>query len=337
MLRLLPLPRPDFLIEHEIRLLTPPGVVKGFVDLFVPRPEADGWPVGLEADLPTVFDHKTTANLSYAKSEDDLLTDPQALLYGLAARVHVKEKTGKMPEHVGLVWNYVQTKGEPYTRSVRVRQSLKVLESGLEPLFAQAADMATALKTRPQPNDMPYNTDSCDKYGGCSYRDICPHARKAGSVSLSDLETLPPTAHPVAEPEQKKEPEPMSDTLERLRKLNASKMTVKAPPAEKPAEPPPAETKKATEPEVRISPEPKLEKLPTEGVVASEVEAPIVPPDAPKPSPAKSRKAKSAEPAPPAEVLASVDNHILAALSRHDYATVITLAEAAARIQVSCA
>jgi hypothetical protein len=290
MLPMLPLPSPAIKVEHEFRLLTPPGVVRGFMDVFIPNVHGVDLPYEGPPDpaVPLVMDHKTTSNLFYAKTKEDLLTDPQAILYGMAARVFQKEAGQEIPEFVDLNWNYVQTRGDPETKSVRLRQSLQIMEDGLGPIIEEAATMRTSLVGETNPADLPHNLKSCEKFGGCQFLEFCPHVNRK-AVAMSTPET---PADPVEE----------SNTLARLRKLNASKLSAKAPAAE-PAASPPASPPKAVVTVIEtvvepappvITPEPKLEAIPTEGVHEAPIDVEILPPDAPAPK-KRGRPAKAVE------------------------------------------
>lgn len=277
LLSLLPLPSHNLLVEHEFRLLTPPGVVRGFIDVFVPDVSEVKMPEDWPSDgTPAVLDHKTTANLFYAKTATDLLTDPQGVLYGMAARVFVKEKTGEIPENVDLNWNYVQTRGSAETKRVRARQSLQTMEDGLGPILEEAASMRAALVTDVKAEDLPHNLKACEKYGGCQFMDYCPHFnRKVFSMA--------------------EETEPVeSATLARLRKAReAARANTESKPAA-PAPPPAVEKPVLTAVQPTVTPEPSLEPIPTDKVAASSTSVEVLPPDAPAP---KTRKTKPAAPA----------------------------------------
>lgn len=267
----LPLPSPDLKVEHEIRLLTPPGVVRGFIDLFILDPEKVQMPEGFGATpgVPVVKDHKTTSNIYYAKTVEDLKKDPQAILYGLAARLEARDATGSVPENVDLNWNYVQTRGDPETKSVRLRQSLTIMEDGLGPIIEEAAKMRATLVSAPDAKDLPHDLRSCEKFGGCQFIEVCPHVNK-------ETVTVPETAD-----------QPVSATLAKIRALQAKKITP----------PPPAEAAPPPTPEPpTVTPEPKLEAIPTDKVEESSTPVEVLPPDAPPPK--KRRKAEVVEVAP---------------------------------------
>lgn len=212
--------------------------VKGFIDLF------------RGGEVPHVFDHKSTSSISkYAKSEEDLALDPQALFYGLAARLDHHERTGVLPEFVDLQWTYGETVTPktklPQSRPVRVRQSLKVLEEGLESLKPYAAKIRTLHETVKSGTEVEGDLSACWKYGPCPYRDRCTTYQQSRST--------PPAF----------EEKPMVIDSNLLARLSAASNS--------------AEAVHDAGPE--ITPEPHMVSMPTpEVLVASEV----LPPDAAK-------------------------------------------------------
>jgi hypothetical protein len=277
---LLPLPSDKVLVEHEFRLLTPPGVVRGFMDVFIPNVWGVDMPFATQPDpaVPVVMDHKTTSNLFYAKSSQDLLTDPQAVLYGMAARVFRKEAGGEIPENVDLIWNYVQTRGEAETKQARLRQSLQIMEDGLGPIIEEASSMRKALVADVKAEDLPHNLKACEKFGGCQFMDYCPHFKKV--ISMSD------TQEPVE-----------SATLARLRKAReAARAKPQTDVAPTEATPPATKTEKPAP--AAITPEPKLEAIPTEKVAPPAEPVAVLPPDAPAPKARSKKPAADAAPTP---------------------------------------
>jgi hypothetical protein len=125
-------------------------------------------------DRPAVFDWKSTSNLVYAKSETDLLKDPQAILYGVAARLAVASRVASVPE-VDLQWVYTSTKAAD-SRPVCVRQTLTILEDGLAEVIATAEKMRGAFEAafpRQSVDEVEYDLRECDKYGGCPHKAYC--------------------------------------------------------------------------------------------------------------------------------------------------------------------
>lgn len=290
LLPLLPVPRKDLKVEHEIALVTPSGKVRGFIDLVVPKGfPKDLCPPSIDGSRLGVFDHKTTANIAeYAKSAVDLQTDPQALLYGLAARVMLKEAGEDPSQDVDICWNYVQTKGATATKAVAFRQSLTILEDGMAPLLDEAAVMRKAMAERPGVQDLGYSLDSCTKFGGCPHRQACPHYTGSRKVNLADAWSVDGEITSAVSAETAPGEKGMSETLARLaaaRKAAAGGAAANTPATmnitikgEGTVTPPPAPA---------VTPEPTLPAIDTSAVEPTAEVVSIVPPDAPVPTKGK--------------------------------------------------
>jgi hypothetical protein len=342
--RLLPLApnptHPGVHVERPFRILLPVGAARGFKDLLVERPESRLMPTGYDwsPERPAVFDWKSTSNLIYAKTEDDLVKDPQAILYGAAARLAVARKVRDVPE-VDLQWTYTSTKRNE-SRPVRVRQTLTILEDGLAEVIQTATEMrqtfadAASLGEKGV-NETPYDLRECEKYGGCPHREYCTafqHFASFGSgptVGLDPPEaavTLP-VATPPAALRRKDSKMVESNTLARLR--NAGK----TPPKAAAPEAPPAAATEAAPEAVKPSPEPPLPKPDTSGldtplppgsspINSAEASPNVSPTDPPAPggdaSPAPKRGGRKAPKAPDVvEVPQYVVGDLRATVSAH--------------------
>lgn len=275
---------PGLRVEHPFRILFPVGIARGFVDLLIPQPDPkrlpDDWK--WSPSIPAVIDHKSTSSLDYALDEDGLRQDPQAILYGIEARLATGRNIQTVPE-VDLSWNYTSTKSKA-TRPVRLRQTLQILEEGLAPLLMKARQMSDAEKNGIV-SDLASDLRTCEKYGGCPFRAICPSyanyfgtfVPKAGSGSDSNVpdpvasDTKPKGAAASA---IRKEPALTSSTLARLR-ANAKKAATIPAPTDEPAPPAPVVGGSPSE-------EPSLPKASTAGldIPLPKGSSPIVPPDA---------------------------------------------------------
>ena len=274
LLRHLPTPGPGLTsasVETEFRLITPPGIVSGYMDLCILEPELipeSRWPEYWRGyKNPIVKDHKTVRSLDYAKSELDLRLDPQALIYGFAARALAK---APMPEEVGLQWTYVERgatllgfdgRQEYKTKPVRVKQSLTLLEDGLTGIFATATEMRTVAVSGCRAVDVESNPEACKDFGGCPYLKHCPTGRGDAPVTTSNTESI----------------------FEKLRGLKVSD-----PPPTPPA-PKPVLTVEMKAPALKPTPEPDIRAVPVD-VAGTEVPLPVgalgvLPPDVP-PEPA---------------------------------------------------
>lgn len=164
-------------VERDERMHSPFGIATARIDGLVLRPEdfPQSSVPNSSPGVPLIFDHKTTSNLTYAKTPADLLGDgsrecpgdAQAVLYGVVARVLRPEA-----QDVDLFWSYVSTRNAE-TRPVRVRQSLPILQTGLAFLEDDLRSMGS-LRTAPSALDVPYDQSACGAYGGCPFKDRCP-------------------------------------------------------------------------------------------------------------------------------------------------------------------
>ena len=164
-----------------------------------------------DTGAPVVMDHKTSSNIKlYAKTEEDLLGDTQAMIYADVAM----EQTGAKEAY--LVWNYGST-SRPYEVK---RVALKVLREHsravLESFAPTAEEMQTLYKIKAyeeqtQPPEtlhqtltdmvltLPPSMESCGKYGGCPNLARCAFTSEQlmraafaqkGSHSMTELNFL---------------------------------------------------------------------------------------------------------------------------------------------------
>lgn len=218
LLEIAPQPTPTLKAEDGLDfMLFPliPARVKGFIDLRC-------------LETVRIFDWKTTSSiLKYAKTRENLETDPQALIYGLGTRLDVEALTGKQPDEVELNWMYVQTKSaktkSPLTLPVSLTQTKMMMEVGLEAMEPVAGEMLQITKaglTLDTQDDVPVDLRSCNKYGGCPYRSTClayqrgnqPPPEKEKPVDFELLKkaraALDKKPLPVIEPEVEDTPAP---------------------------------------------------------------------------------------------------------------------------------
>jgi len=157
------LPKPGtegLFVEQEFHFEGPSGhTYLGYKDLEVPG---------------IVFDHKTTSDLKWQKTAEDLRTDIQATLYAVDYfRSHPDESD------VELRWVYYQTKNarKSAVTVLRVEQP-ETWNRFLE--IEQIAEQISAVADK-QPLELPPSVNHCSAYGGC------PHQ---GRCNLSPLEKM---------------------------------------------------------------------------------------------------------------------------------------------------
>lgn len=119
-----------------------------------------GW---YEGEVYTVGDLKTTSDLRYAKTPEVLRTDPQALVYGLAA-VH---REGL--DTIRLKWVYSRTRGARKALPVELRMSAQELQASVEEHVLPIAKEIIQARELPAAWDLPQVPSTCPKYGGCWY------------------------------------------------------------------------------------------------------------------------------------------------------------------------
>jgi hypothetical protein len=229
------LPKPDtsrYLVEHKFTIDTYPGGPKwtGYIDLVDPAHTRD---------TILVQDQKTRSDLRYAKKPADLLKDTQMLSYGeyifetypvdyvLLKHVYVCTKAngrGKNKYHKVLPVEVIATRNHVAEEWLRILVTVRQMAD----YFVRHAAGTLLYK------DMPANTVSCEKYGGCSFKEKCfgPH------MSLSFI------GKKVAEQAQIQSSKPKETNMPTLAEKLAAKAAAKA----GTTPPPPVPVKAATPP-----------------------------------------------------------------------------------------
>lgn len=184
-LHLLPEP-PIARAERTIGFYSPNGYrFTGKVDYeYPPVPEPD-----LEFQYWwTIGDHKTTSDFKWAKTEEILREDPQALVYAAASLL----ETGD--DCVNLEWTYYRTRGSAQARQVSLTMTAEHVAERFPRLEKIAEKIHLALATVTDPLTLSANTDTCEKYGGCPYQHLC-------NISLAErwqshMSNMPPVPPP---------------------------------------------------------------------------------------------------------------------------------------------
>lgn len=116
-----------------------------------------------------VRDHKTTSALKWAKTEQKLGTDPQALIY--ANSMFAEDMAD---ESVTCEWGYGQVKGPAKTKRVlRVFQENEAADLLHEHVLPHARDILAFKASGKEVHELDANTDHCDAYGGCPFKSQC--------------------------------------------------------------------------------------------------------------------------------------------------------------------
>lgn len=139
--------------------------VSGKVDVVIPT-----------VPVPEVADHKTSGNLAYAKTAQDLLTDPQIIIY-CAFVLKLMEFVGFPRSDVtGIKGTHIvyPTKGR-FTTAIKTSTDVMSRDHVLgewESIDVTVREMKkTALLTKP--GDVEPTLKSCSKYGGCDFLKKC--------------------------------------------------------------------------------------------------------------------------------------------------------------------
>jgi hypothetical protein len=166
----LPKPNPKLLVESMFEFSIRKGLgIAGYIDCLVP-PEITG-------AEPLIIDHKTTSDLRWAKSEEELLLDPQVLIYCIRAMLLYKSPKARAR------WIYYAASnpkdGSP--RKPRGAKPVEVLISNqnskvmgvIENLVTDLEAMAVIRKENKSGLSFEPNPEACGRFGGCPHLDRC--------------------------------------------------------------------------------------------------------------------------------------------------------------------
>lgn len=244
----------------------------GYKDLWVPDSRAlPGIEPHPSGPIPAVVDFKTTSDFRWAKTAEDLRTDPQAQIYAMNALV----ETGAPA--VDLVWLYMRTRGARASKRVHLRVHREEVAQEFAKLDAIACEIAEARMRVKSALELPPNPDGCGAFGGCPYKSRC-------YPDLSPIRIQEAYAALAA----KKEGDPMASTVDLLAGLrNKAGITPApvAPVAVAPVAPSP--------PPLAVSPAPSVINPPEKALPP----APPINVAPPAPAPAEAEKPKRGRPA----------------------------------------
>ena len=116
-----------------------------------------------------IEDLKTTSDMRYAKTPQELETDAQALIYLWAARRDPKLlQYGPIDRFAHLI---VCKKYPHTTRRVDIKLSEDAIQAGIEEIKREALEIKRISKLARC--DVPVNLTACDDYGGCKQQGVC--------------------------------------------------------------------------------------------------------------------------------------------------------------------
>lgn len=128
-----------------------------------------------------VHDHKSCGSFDYALTEQDLLTDPQRIIYSFwAAWVLAAPQ-------VGATWHYLQRK-PPRAKPVSIVEDSTTIAARFVDLHRR--DGLPIIQSQADgidPENYPRSLDHCSAYGGCPFAEEClrgvsPIARAAAAL-----------------------------------------------------------------------------------------------------------------------------------------------------------
>lgn len=175
-----------------------------------------------------ISDYKTSSDpWRWGKGPEELANFTQPLVYAYA----LQQTHGWVaPETFDAQHIYMKTRGKAEGFEVWARDiPWSRVEKRWEKLTRKAERIVDMLASDPKPEDVPYNTKSCRKYGGCDYADICPR-NPANAKAVSHPRT--PTIGRYALPEK------AMSIFDRLNAMQADQAAKNTPAAEPAAEPP---------------------------------------------------------------------------------------------------
>lgn len=132
----------------------------------------------LDPSKTTVIDHKTTGNLHWAKSEQELSIDPQAIIYSYYAW---RELGWAAPVTFRHIYYCTSQRASMTTDCVLTEQDLATKIT----TFVDQAKAMSELSGCTSVEDAPANTSACGDYGGCPFRGQCPAIKTKKETEMS--------------------------------------------------------------------------------------------------------------------------------------------------------
>lgn len=171
---LIPEAGPDLWVEHEITGLSADGFpLVGRMDWGHRREEYLTGEGELRADPPgtiEIGDWKSTSDLRYAKTANELARSIQMVGYAESFRRQFPELTHARLSHV-----YFQ-KRKPRSCKVTVLVPVAEIASRWQAVEHTVSQMRAVVAAE-TPDDVEPNYAACSAYGGCCYRSICPRSK----------------------------------------------------------------------------------------------------------------------------------------------------------------
>jgi RecB family exonuclease len=154
--------------------------VNGFIDV-----------LDLSGDKPVVIDWKTTSDMKYAKTAEDLRHDAQMILYGSYA-LEVCASMGVAADEVDTGHVVLLTRGAPQARKTMVTLNAAHLAAERAKIAETVEEMKVHARAT-SPDDVPGEASSCNKYGGCHFKDKCQALSMFAASPVASLFSHPST------------------------------------------------------------------------------------------------------------------------------------------------
>lgn len=159
-------------IEREFAWSRDGVSFRGFMDLLVPSSTGC-----------TIYDHKTTSDLAWAKTPDDLLEDVQATLYACVAMDELQI------DAVDLQWTYATRKPRPSVQPTKLRVLREDIEPRVSRTVQSAQEMLLIHAAGCSASEVPYDASACQAFGGCPFQENCNLTPQQRIQSVMSQET----------------------------------------------------------------------------------------------------------------------------------------------------
>ena len=133
-----------------------------------------------------VGDHKTTGDFRYAKTEEDLLDDPQRIVYSRWAA-----KTWGVDEVIA-TWVYYRRRGAPKAMTITLSEPSTRTEERFQALHERVGLPIVQGRSEPIPDSFPRNLSSCHLYppNGCPFKNECHMGTEPADLLAAALENV---------------------------------------------------------------------------------------------------------------------------------------------------
>lgn len=173
----LPAPSPDALTESAFDIPSADGAIiwNGKIDFTILAERK-------------VVDYKTTSNVdAYAKTEANLRTDPQAVIYS-------EVLMGRYGwDDINLMWLYLPTKGAAIAKPTKAKFIRTVNKKEFDRLDLLARKISSVHASGVNPLALKPNAKMCGVYGGCPYQSNCNLSPQEKMASIFASTKVQPT------------------------------------------------------------------------------------------------------------------------------------------------